>query len=134
MDNLLKFPFLCFVLISGVFLTSCTDRYLSDMPDTIETRLYEQDAEILSRFVDIDMENVQYFLNTQKGSFFDLLPQSYRNELNLVTEGSRQKFLQEMEILNRNLASIVDNESSDFVVLSTPRKYATKKDQSQFKY
>lgn len=97
------------------------------MPDTIETRLYEQDAEILSRFVDIDMENGRYFLNTQRGSFFDLLPQSYRNELNLVAEENRQKFLREMEILNRNLASVIGNGSSDFVVFSTPRKYATKK-------
>ena len=90
-------------MISGVFLTSCTDRYLFDMSDTIETRLYEQDAEILSRFVDIDMENGWYYLNTQRGSFFDLLPQSYRNELNLVAEENRQIFLREMEILNRNL-------------------------------
>ena len=127
MDKLLRFPFLCFVLISGVFLTSCTDRYLFDMSDTIETRLYEQDAEILSRFVDIDMENGWYYLNTQRGSFFDLLPQSYRNELNLVAEENRQIFLREMEILNRNLASVIDNGSSDFVVFSTPRKYVTKK-------
>lgn len=123
MKKLLGFLFIC-IVFSGTFFTACTDKDLVNTTD--QGRSYEQDAELLSKFVDIDVENGEFFLNTHKSSFFDLLPQSYKNELSLVSETNKGRFLQEMEELNTNIASVIQNKSSDYIVLSTPGKNATK--------
>jgi hypothetical protein len=115
-----KFLFL-FVMFIGICITACTDKNLDS---TTPTRSYEQDATLLSYFVDIDLENGEYFLNTEKSSLLNFLPDSYKNDLIFVSDANRERFLQEMDVLNSNLANIIEHETSDYIVFSIPGREA----------
>ena len=73
-------------------------------PETVSTRSYEKDAEVLSHFVDVDKSRGAYFINeAKKVNPSDYVINASLDELHKVNPVNRQRFENELKQLNAQL-------------------------------
>lgn len=114
--NRLLFPL---VFIVGLLFSGCSDNdTVFDEP--LPVRAYETDAQILSRFVEVDRRTGKFVINPDRRiSVPDYIMNHSREELMAVSPVNRNKFLREMEEVNSLLHSISQSGLSAAIIYST---------------
>ena len=86
----------------SLLLPACSDD--APNPETVSTRSYEKDAEVLSHFVDVDKSRGAYFINeAKKVNPSDYVINASLDELHKVNPVNRQRFENELKQLNAQL-------------------------------
>lgn len=86
----------------SLLLPACSDD--APNPETVSTRSYEKDAEVLSHFVDVDKSRGAYFINeAKKVNPSDYVINASLDELHKVNPVNRQRFENELKHLNAQL-------------------------------
>ena len=106
-------------LVSGLLTTACSDDNTAfNEPSPI--RAYETDAEILTRFVDVDNVTGVFFINPDKKiTASDYVVNRSREELMMVSTVNRDKFTREMDDVNSMLRAIKRSGISTAIIYST---------------
>lgn len=97
-----KLLMLTFLLCAVIVTSSCSD---SDLPSTpAATRDYQTDAQILSKFVDVNKTIGEYYINeNKKNSPLSYITNRDWEELALVSPVNRNRFERELGEINRSL-------------------------------
>lgn len=94
------------ILGTAALLMGCSDsNAVFNEPEAI--RAYETDAQIMARFVEVDRTTGTFVLNPDKKvTVSDYLLNSGREELMTVSQINRNRFINEMEAVNRQLSAV----------------------------
>ncbi len=92
--------------LMAVALASCQDdNTLFDAPNPI--RSYEADARIMAQFVEVDTNSGMYVLNSDKKiTLSDYVVDTSREELLMVSDINRSRFLDEMDEVNSQISVV----------------------------
>lgn len=101
-----------------LLLPACSDD--APNPETVSTRSYEKDAEVLSQFVDVDKSKGEYFINESLRVYpSDYVINSSLEELYMVNPANRQRFQNELSELNRQLDLMAKRSDVEQIVYMT---------------
>ncbi|WMI44630.1 MULTISPECIES: hypothetical protein [Bacteroidales] len=117
MKNL--FLSLAVLLSTGLCVASCSDATVvsDEMP---AMRDYQTDAEVLSKFVDVNKSLGEYYINVnKKNSPLAYIYDSDYQELQKVSPANRTRFEDELKALNSKLAVAAKREDVSQIVYST---------------
>lgn len=96
---------LTWLAIVCMAITGCYDRAVRNEPTVI--RDYRTDAQIMSRFIDVDESTGQLYLNGNKRILAsDYVLNQSREEFDCVSDINRRKFNNELENANRMLTTL----------------------------
>ena len=105
------------LLLSILMATSCSDNELSEV---VPVRDYQTDALVLSKFVDINKTIGEYYINeNKKNSPLSYVSDKDWQELSLVNPVIREKFENELDALNSQLAIAAQRQDVSQIVYST---------------
>jgi len=115
--------YLAFFLLVCMFILSCSDKELSE-PVLGNT---QTDMEVLARFVDVNLETNEYFINEniQTRSLSNITGDY--NKLQKVSPLSREKYQTQLDALNAQVAQAVQDPENAYMVFSVEGKTLVKK-------
>lgn len=107
------------ILGTAALLVGCSDsNAVFNEPEAI--RAYETDAQIMARFVEVDRTMGTFVLNPDKKvTASDYLLNRSREELMTVSQINRNRFIKEMEAVNRQLSAVKRSGGVSAFVYST---------------
>lgn len=113
------FYFLVALLSIGFVVTSCSNDETIDA-NTPTTRSYDQDAEILVKFVDINKTEGQYFINdSKKISALSYITDKDWEELQKVNPANKTRFENDLRMLNNQLEAVAKRGDVSQIVYTT---------------
>lgn len=99
-------------------IVSCSHSEINE--SDLDAHPYEIDAQVLNKFVDINKEEGEYFINESlRHSALSYITNEDWNELQAVTPGNRLRFEQELSALNAELAFDAQREDVSHIVYNT---------------
>ena len=103
----------------GALLVGCSDdNTVFNEPEVI--RAYETDAQVMAQFVEVDRTTGTYVLNPDKKvTASDYILNRSREELMAVNQINRNRFIKEMEAVNRQLSAAKRSGMASAFVYST---------------
>lgn len=115
--------YLASFLLVCMFISSCSDKELSE-PVLGNT---QTDMEVLARFVDVNLETNEYFINEniQTRSLSNITGDY--NKLQKVSPLSREKYQTQLDALNAQVAQAVQDPGNAYMVFSVEGKTWVKK-------
>ena len=107
------------ILGTAALLVGCSEsNTVFDVPEAI--RSYETDAQIMAQFVEVDRTTGSYVLNPDKKvTASDYLLNRSREDLFAVSQINRNRFINEMEAVNRQLSTVKRSGLASAFVFST---------------
>ncbi len=108
---------LAFLLLAYFVISSCSDDGMATQAPV--TRDYQTDAQILSKFVDINKTLGEYYINeNKKNSPMAYVTNKDWEELQLVNPANRTRYENELRALNAQLAVVAQRSDVDQIVYS----------------
>lgn len=106
------------MMLTGIAITSCSSDEIS--PKDPLSRDYQTDALVLSRFVDVNLANNEYFINeSKKMSILSYITDKDWQELQNVNPVNKARYEKELWDLNSQLALIAQDPTISYIVFST---------------
>lgn len=106
------------ILIAGFVVLSCSDDEVNQ--DSLTTRSYDKDAELLSKFVSINKAKGEYFINdAKKVTALSYITDQDWKELQKVSPGNRIKYEDGLKSLNYQLDALAQSGKINQIVYST---------------
>lgn len=115
MKKILSLAFFC---MACFFISSCSDDEMGAQPTVV--RDYQTDAQVLAKFVDINKNIGEYYINeNKKNSPLAYVTNKDREELELVSPMNRTKYENDLKALNMQLAIVAQRADVSQIVYST---------------
>lgn len=106
------------ILIAGFAVSSCSDDEVNQ--DSLTTRSYDKDAELLSKFVSINKTKGEYFIDeTKKVTALSYITDQDWKELQKVSLVNKTKYENVLKALNATLAVVAQREDVSQIVYAT---------------
>lgn len=106
------------ILIAGFVVSSCSNDEVNQ--DSLTTRSYDKDAEILSKFVSINKARGEYFINdAKKVTALSYITDQDWKELQKVSPVNKTKYENELKALNVILAAAAQRGDVSQIVYAT---------------
>lgn len=121
-----KFCLVFMAILACFVVSSCTQDDNEISENTV--RDTQTDMEILSRFVDIDENTNEYYINENKKTraLSYITDQDYQ-EIQKVSPVNYEKFSEQLRLLNEKVASAINNPNTAYIVFSVNDKTIVKK-------
>lgn len=108
-----------FIILAGLTIQSCQDNFDVQKP---VGRSYQQDAEVLNKFVDINKTTHEYYINPNKrNTALSYITNADAEELNDVNPANLNLFKQSVGQVSSLAGQLAASRGADYIVMVTER-------------